>query len=228
VGYSEGPLDRRQALENAFNRVFAESLRNNTGTQLAMTPGFRFDAVTHGMGELLEDNTVSDGRITLEDVYRFFPVVYTLATGEVSGARLKGILEQSLTSVYSQSAFNQGGGWFEGFAGLGMEINVAGKDGARVTRLWLSDSGLPIADTDTFTLAGCQRPGDAADVLCSHGGFANVKPLINPASGMPWTVADLFVNLLAQGALAPVPSRITDTSNTAVWPQAPFVQPLWQ
>ena len=228
VGHSEGPLDRRQALENAFNATFAESLRHAAGTQLAMTPGFRFDAVTHGMGELLEDNTVSDGRITLEDVYRFFPVVYTLATGEVSGAHLKEMLEQSLGSVYSKSAFNQAGGWFEGFAGLGMDINVAGNDGARVSRLWFSDNGKPIADSDVFSITGCQRPGESASVLCSHGGFSNVKALINPHTGAPWTVADMFVDLLGQGSLAKVAPHFTDTSHTPVWPQTPYIQPLWQ
>jgi 2',3'-cyclic-nucleotide 2'-phosphodiesterase (5'-nucleotidase family) len=228
VGHSDGPLDRRQALENAFNATFSESLRQFTGTQLALTPGFRFDAVTRGMGELLEDNTLSDGQITLEDVYRFFPVVYTMASGEVSGAQLKNILEQSLTSVYSKTAFNQAGGWFEGFAGLGMEIDVAGNDGARVSRIWLSDSGQTIADSDVFSITGCQRPDDAADVLCSHSGFSNVRALIDPKTGAPWTVADMFVSLLAQGTLLSTRSHITDTSNTPVWPQAPFVQPLWQ
>lgn len=228
VGHSDGPLDRREALESAFNRIFAESLRKATGTQLAMTPGFRFDAVTHGMGELLEDNTVSDGAITLEDVYRFFPVVYTLATAEISGTQLKGILEQGLASVYSKDAFKQGGGWLEGFAGLGLDVNVAGDDGARVTRLWFTDSGAAITDTDTFTITGCQRPGDAPDVLCSYSGFSNVQPLLNPRTNAPWTVADMFVDMLSAGPLPTVPSQVTDISHTPVWPQTPFVQPLWQ
>jgi 2',3'-cyclic-nucleotide 2'-phosphodiesterase (5'-nucleotidase family) len=228
VGHSDGPLDRRHALENAFNRTFAEPLRRFAGTQLAMTPGFRFDAVTHGMGEILEDNTLTEGAITLEDVYRFFPVVYTMAIGEVSGAHLKTILEQGLTGVYSMSAFNQAGGWFESFAGLGMQVSVAGDDGSRVSRLWFSDTGKVIADADTYTITGCQRPGDATDVLCSYGGFSKVQALINPKTGAPWTVADLFVNLLGQGRLASVPGQITDISDTPVWPQAPFVQPLWQ
>ena len=53
-----------------------------------MTPGFRFDSVI-GANELLEDNTVASGDITLEDVYRFFPVVYTLSTANVTGQRVK-------------------------------------------------------------------------------------------------------------------------------------------
>lgn len=228
VGHSEGPLDRRQALENAFNRTFAESLRRQTGTQLAMTPAFRFDTVTHGAGELLEDNTLTDGAITLEDVYRFFPVVYTLATGEVSGAQLRNVIEQSLTGVYSKDAFAQAGGWFEGFGGLGLEVNVAGNDGTRIGRIWFSDTGKAIADTDVLTITGCQRPGDGSDVLCSHSGFSNVQALVNPITGAPWTVADMFVHRLSQGALVTEPAHMVDTSQTPVWPQAPFVQPMWQ
>jgi sulfur-oxidizing protein SoxB len=227
VGYTDGPLDRRQALESAFNRVFAESLRGYAGTQLAMTPGFRFDAAVAGPDELLEDNTVADGAITIEDVYRFFPVVYTLATGEVTGAQLKSILEQGLTSVYSKEAFNQAGGWFEGFGGLGLDVNVAGDDGARVARAWLTDTGKPIADDDVFTITGCRRPGDAADVLCSYGGFTNIQPLADPATGQPWTVVDMFVHLLEQGRMPQVSPHMTDISATPVWPAATFVQPMW-
>lgn len=227
VGHSNGPLDRRQALDNTFNRVFTDALRTRTGTQLAMTPGFRFDAVI-GAGELFEDNTVTDGTITLEDVYRFFPVVYTIATAEVSGARLKDILEQGLTHVYSKDAFNQGGGWVEGFSGLGLNVNVAGNDGARIQGAWLTDNQVAIDDSATYTITGCQRPDDAADVLCSYSGFSNVAPLINPATQSAWTVNEIFLDMLKHGPLPTAPAaRFTDTSATPVWPQAPYVQPLW-
>ena len=227
VGHSDGPLDRRQALDNAFNREFAESLRRRAGTQLAMTPGFRFDAVTGAPGEPLEDNTVADGAITLEDVYRFFPVVYTMATAEISGARLRQITEQGLTSVFSQNAFAHSGGWFEGYGGLGLEVNVAGTDGGRVTRAWLTDSGAPLDDAGLYTIAGCRRPDDTADMLCGYNGFNNVQPLVNPATGTAWTVADLLVSLLEPEPLPALPAAFTDSSQTPVWPQSPFVQPLW-
>lgn len=228
VGQTQGALDRRAALDNAFNRVFTDGLRLRTGTQLAMTPGFRFDAVIGSPGEALEDNTVANGNITLEDVYRFFPVVYTLSTANVSGQRLKEILELGLTSVYSPLAFNQGGGWLEGFSGLALNVNVAGNDGARLQSALLSDNQQAIDDATLYSITGCTRPDDAADELCSYSGFSQIQAFINPATGNAWTVNEMFVDLLAAGPLASAPpARIIDSSATPVWPSTYFVQPLW-
>lgn len=228
VGHSNGALDRRAALDNTFNRVFTDRLRARTGTLLAMTPGFRYDAVIGAPGEYLEDNTVANGDITLEDVYRFFPVVYTLSTANVTGQRLLEIAETALTSVYSRDPFSQGGGWVEGLSGLGLDVNVAGDDGSRVQSAVLADLQQPVDATATYTITGCTRPDDAADELCSYGGFTNVQALINPATGSAWTVNDMLLDLLATGPLPAAPAaRFTDSSATPVWPAAPFVQPLW-
>ena len=228
VGQSQGALDRRVALDNSFNRVFADSLRTRTGTHLAMTPGFRFDAAIGAPGELLEDNTVANGDITLEDVYRFFPVVYTLSTATVTGQRLLEIVESGLTSVYAHDPFSQGGGWVEGFSGLGLGVNVTGTDGNRVQTAKLTSTQLAIDNAASYSITGCTRPDDAADVLCSYGGFTNVQALVNPATGSAWTVNDMFVDLLAAGPLpVAAAARFTDISATPVWPAAAFVQPLW-
>ncbi len=68
---------------------------------MAITPGFRFDRVVPAADSLLEDYSLADGAITLEDVYRFFPTEFQVATAEVTGATLEEILENTLTSVFS-------------------------------------------------------------------------------------------------------------------------------
>lgn len=235
VGKTSGSLDRRQALENTFNRVFSDALRTRTGTDLAMISGFCFDSVV-GANELLEDNTVASGDITLEDVYRFFPVVYTLSSANVTGQRVKEIVEAGLTSVFSKDAFNQGGGWLEGFSGINLSVDVAGADGARIKTVTLSN-GNPLVDSTTYSITGCTRPDDfltGADVLCSYAGFTNVTGLTNAATGSPYTIQEMFIDLMAPvsggGTIIALPSGTnhhTDTSSTPVWPNTQFVQPLW-
>ena len=232
VGKTSGSLDRRQALENTFNRVFSDALRARTGTDLAMTPGFRFDSVI-GANELLEDNTVASGDITLEDVYRFFPVVYTMSTANVTGQRVKEIIESGLTSVFSRDAFNQGGGWFEGFSGINLVVDVAGADGARIKTASLPN-GNPIVDATTYSITGCTRPDDfltGSDVLCSYSGFTNVTALNNTTTGSPYTVQEIFIDLMnpagVNTALPTGSNHHIDQSNTPVWPYSPFVQPMW-
>jgi len=228
VGQTAGTLTRLDALESSFNNVFADHLRAKTGKQLALTPGFRFDSVAPGTGVPLEDNTVSSGAVTWEDVYRFFPVVYTHATAEVSGQRLHDIVESSLTSVFSPGAWNQGGGWVDGFSGLHATINLRAADGTRVSNLQLGDANGPVIQSNqVLTVAGCQRPTEAADILCSYSGFTNKVSYVNPATSLPWTVVDMFSDLLAQGPIAASTRRdLADTSGLPRWPVMPFVQPL--
>lgn len=227
VGSSAGPLDRRHALESTFNDVFAEGLRNKANTQLALSPGFRFDAVIGRPGGLpIEDNTVVQNKITLEDVYRFFPVSYTLATGKVTGKRIKEIMEETLTHVYSPDVFKQGGGWFDGVGGLTGSIDLSQPDGHRVQKL-ATKNKQPVRDQDEFSIVGCTRPLEGNGILCSYEGFTNVSPLINAATGEAWTVADIFVDMLSRSALPKVKGRnFTEVSGERVWPQGNFVQPL--
>jgi S-sulfosulfanyl-L-cysteine sulfohydrolase len=232
VGKTSGSLDRRHALENTFNTVYSDALRARTGTQLAMTPGFRFDSVI-ASNELLEDNTIANGDITLEDVYRFFPVIYTLSTANITGGNLLQVIEQGLTSVFSKDTFNQGGGWFEGFSGINLAVDVAGADGARIKSATLPDGRAIVAST-SYSITGCSRPDDfltGSDVLCSYAGFSNVAGITHASTGSPYTVQEMFIELMAPlGSITPLPSAVkhhADTSNTPVWPHTPFVQPLW-
>jgi len=227
VGKTAGALDRRNALESSFNNAFTELLRRKSGTQAAMTPGFRFDSVLAGTGVPLEDNTVAVGDITIEDIYRFFPVPYTIATAEVSGGRLQELMEQVLADVYSPDAFRQKGGWFEGFSGLSVTLDLSNPDGKRIRNMRLKDTDKPFTSDSLLTITGCVRPLDGGDVLCSYPGFRNVKPLINSDTGKAWTPVDIFLDALAKGPLPAAARRdLIDLNHTPAWPQTPFVQPL--
>ncbi len=258
VGHTEGTLSRRDALESSFNRAMTDLLRVAGGTAVAMSPGFRFDSVVPGSGVPLEANEVATGAITVEDVYRFFPVPYWIASGQVRGGRLREILEDGLTRVFSfdgrpgcgfrgnprrpprrpcptastagedaPGTFRQRGGWFDGFSGLRLTVDLTRADGERVTDLRLADTGEVIGDDSVVSVTGCSRLLDTPDTLCSYGGFSAVAPLINPSTGQPWTPVDLFVAALAAGPLPAATRRdVEEVDPTSRWPQTPFVQPL--
>lgn len=230
LGHVNAPLDRENALESSFNNAWTDALRQQAGTQIAITPGFRMDAPTPAAGTLYEDNHTATGALTVEDVYRFFPVPYTLGTGAVTGARLKSILENDLTAVYSTNSFAQGGGWANGWSGLGLTVDLSRPDGQRLRSI-AHASGAPISDTETLIAAGCLRPSDTADgtgtVLCSFDGFSNVTSMMNPVTHLPWYPQDLFATAVSQGWLGSGTRRnITDLAATPAWPSQPFVQPL--
>lgn len=245
VGHTDVVLDRRQVLESRFNDLMGAILLRKSGTDVAMTPGFRFDAVIparrsrpfdnheHGMiegqGIVVEDNTVAAGAITLEDVYRFFPVPYTLSTGEIDGEGFKTVMETALTNVFSPDVFRQSGGWLEGFAGLDTVLDLDRPDGSRIVRMRFSGSGKPVNASTRLTVTGCSRPLDESGSLCSYPGFSNVKPLINTATGKPWTPVDIFIDGIAQEGGVPAhkpQSFLRETGPAPAWPRASFIQPL--
>lgn len=243
IGHTDVVLDRRQVLESRFNDLMGAILLRKSGTDVAITPGFRFDSVvpasgkrafsahTHGMSEgrdlPVEDNTVAAGVITLEDAYRYFPVPYTLSTAEISGDGMRGVIEQALTNVFSPDVFKQSGGWLEGFSGLDAVFKLDNSDGKRITSLALSKSGKPVTSSLALTVTGCSRPFDSKDTLCSYPGFKNVKPLENEATGKAWTPVDIFVDAMARGIRPDdLKNHIKDLNAAPIWPRAPFIQPL--
>jgi 2',3'-cyclic-nucleotide 2'-phosphodiesterase (5'-nucleotidase family) len=74
VGRVDVLLHRRNVLENPFNAMLAEVIRRAAGTQVAMTPGFRFDAVVLPAGSREDWVPEASGEITLEQLYRFLPI----------------------------------------------------------------------------------------------------------------------------------------------------------
>lgn len=227
IGHTDHLLDRRHALESSFNNAATDLLRSFAGTTAAITPGFRFDSVVAPSGWLLEDNTVTTGAITIEDIYRFFPVGFTMASGQITTLQLKQTMEDILTSVYSADAFAQQGGWFNGFAGLQIKLNLANPDGSRILEIRAKASGKVLADTDVISMAGCVRPFESSDKLCSLPGFSNVAAIVNPLTNAAFTVNDLYIKALQDKHLFD-PSRrdITDLNATPSWPTTDFIQPL--
>lgn len=231
-------LDRRQALENNFNKTFSSLLKNYTHTDVAITPGFRFDSVIPGTNIPVEDQPVSSGNITVEDMYRYFPMPFTLAQGQIAakaatGSSLQSAIENNLTAVFSTDVFKQAGGWTDAFTGLTLQVNLKNADGSRVTSMKRQGSNLgssvELTSYDTLTVAGCMRPIETDNsTLCSHPGFSNITALINPATGSAWSGVDFAIAELKAGHLPTVTTLdITDTSNTAMWPTSMYLQPLY-
>ena len=226
IGTVPHPLDRKNALDCSFNDFFAEALRARAGTQLGMAPGFRFDSPIATAESLIEGDIVADGSVTLEDAYRFFPVVYGMGEAQATGGQMKQVVEHGLASVFSTTIPLQGGGWVEAFAGMRAKVDLAASDGARVLELTLPD-GTPMSAAATFSIAGCRRPFDAADVLCSYSGFSGVQDLLKTdGSGQAWTNVEILRDGLAHAAELQPARVFTDTSGTKLWPASPYVQPL--
>jgi len=237
------PLSRRHALENEFNNVYTDLIRHYAGTDVALSPGFRFDSAViphehdHSGDETLyywetENNVVLDGKVTVADAYRFFPAPYHVAQGNVTGERLKEIIEQNLNAVFSPDTFEQAGGWVDGFSGLKMKLDLSQTEGNRIITITKED-GSAITDEEILTVAGCARPMDveAETTLCSYGGFTQVQNLANPNdSEQNYAAADLFIDAMVDDWISAYQittrKNITQENAVQLWPDIEFYQPL--
>ena len=222
-------LDRRQALSNSFNRYATTSLKQFAGTDIAFTPGFRYDSVIPAANYLLEDQHIASGAITLEDVYRFFPVSFQLATGKITGAQLKSNMENNLTAVFSTDTFEQAGGWFDGYSGVNIELDLSAANQQRVQQLTLTDSDQVINNESVISVATCARPSDVdTGNLCGFSGFMEAAYLMNDQTQQPWSIIDFLTQQLTQSVTVSAPaSNVSDISNTPMWPTSNYVQPLY-
>jgi 2',3'-cyclic-nucleotide 2'-phosphodiesterase (5'-nucleotidase family) len=224
-------IARHHVLENSFNNLMTDLIKAEAGTDIALTRGFRFGAHVPASGMAYEDSVVlASGEITIEDVYRFIPVPYTLSTGGVTGLRLKEIIEQNLSEVFSPDAFSHMGGWFDGYSGLSMTLDVSQPNGNRLQSLSLNQNGtlIPIQNNDKLTITGCVRPFDNdPSALCAYTGFTNVTPFMNSITGLDFLI-DALKNKLQNANFKNTLDRvdISDKSTKKFWPESEFVQPI--
>ncbi len=264
VGNTPVPLDRRNALESNFNNAITDMLRTTQKTDLAVTPGFRFDSAVMPAplatdNWVTENNVILTGDISIADVYRFLPAPYFLATADTTILNIKRVLEGGLDKTFAPSPaiFNQEGGWMFGYSGLKINVDLTKPLGQRVqkiianyvnanTNIAVDDvlfdatlvlknaSPFPLGDTLAITIAGCGRPFDLPNLLCSMPGFTTVTAVTTGATGLgpnanKYAVSDFFIDnigLILDATVVSTRKDITDVSATPMWPGSEFVQPL--
>jgi 2',3'-cyclic-nucleotide 2'-phosphodiesterase (5'-nucleotidase family) len=216
IGPSPLFLHRRHALENPFNSYLADRMRKHYASDVAITPGFRFDAVVP-----------AGFPMTLEESYRYLPVPPTLARGTMTAARLRALLEQELTRVFSHDAFSHNGGWMMGVSGIDLSLDLDGEDGHKILEMRRAADGSVLSGEESLSVISCLRPFDADDALCGNSGFTDIQGLQSPDGKEHWTPVEFLRWSLnnEQQAIAPAAS-ISDTSETRFWPETHFVQPL--
>lgn len=241
LGQTSVAWTRKNSLESRFNNVFTDILKNWNQTDFAMTPGFRFDSpvvpdIDDFSGDPEEYNWRYEAGVTIKgdilvaDAYRFIPAPFTVVQGEVSVARIKQVIESNLEAVFSQQEFQQAGGWFDGYSGFNMTVDLCQPAGQRLVHLEKAD-GTQLNDSDILSVTGCGRPfdQDATTTVCSYDGFENVTPLQNPdGTSGDLTAADFLIYALENNFHNSVSRRnsILDLNQTNQWPASSFVQPL--
>ncbi|MEO0797590.1 MAG: thiosulfohydrolase SoxB [Pseudomonadota bacterium] len=144
LGKTDSLLYRRGNFNGTFDDLICDALLEERDADIALSPGFRWGT------------TVLPGQdITVEDVYSAtgmtYPNAYRL---EMTGARLKEILEDVADNLFNPDPYYQQGGDMVRVGGMGYRIDVGAKMGSRISDMTLLKTGQPLDAARSYTVAG--------------------------------------------------------------------------
>ncbi|RDV38362.1 bifunctional metallophosphatase/5'-nucleotidase [Bradymonadaceae bacterium TMQ3] len=161
VGHTSGVLARHNVIETTLDNLLSDALREATGTEIALSNGFRFG------------NPVLPGPIVEGDLWKFYPVVTELKTGEVTGAQIRAFWERELENVFAQNPADRFGGWIPRPSNMHVRFKADAPRGQRVQEIRVG--GELLDDERVYTLTACEREGDHPDTLCRIPNARNTR-----------------------------------------------------
>lgn len=152
IGETTIPLMRYDVLETSVDDVLTDAIREAAGTEIGLSNGFRFSPPTPA------------GPIAERDLWNWLPIGTPLKIGRVSGAQLKAFWERELEHVFAKDPMKLFGGWLPRASGMSVRFVAHAPQGERVREIRVG--GEPLKADRIYTIAACEREGDAIDTLC--------------------------------------------------------------
>lgn len=152
IAHVDHTLMRYDVVETQLDRVIADAIRAEADTQIVLSNGFRFAP------------PLVPGPITVADLWTILPINTRLKTGKVTGKQLREFFEKEIENVFSPDPERRFGGWLPRPSGMTVRFDPEAPRGQRIVELKVD--GVDVQDDATYSLAACEREGDAADTVC--------------------------------------------------------------
>jgi S-sulfosulfanyl-L-cysteine sulfohydrolase len=144
VGRTESLLYRRGNFAGTFDDLICAALSEERDAEIALSPGFRWGT-----------SVLPGSAITVEDIHNATAITYPqVYRQQMTGARLKEILEDVADNLFNPDPYYQQGGDMVRCGGLGYTIDVGAPMGSRISGLTHLKSGQPIEAAREYTVAG--------------------------------------------------------------------------
>jgi S-sulfosulfanyl-L-cysteine sulfohydrolase len=141
LAVTEELLYRRGNFAGTFDQLILDALMSDKGAEIAFSPGFRFGA------SLLPGTTV-----TLEHVMDQTAITYPHVTvNALSGAAIKGILEDVCDNLFNPDPYQQQGGDMVRVGGMRYRCEPGQRIGSRISGMTLN--GKPLEPDKTYKVA---------------------------------------------------------------------------
>ena len=150
LAVTEQLLYRRGNFAGTFDQLILDALMEDKGAEIAFSPGFRFGA------SLLPATTV-----TFEHVMDQTAITYPHVTvSALSGAAIKGILEDVCDNLFNPDPYRQQGGDMVRVGGMRYRCEPGQKIGSRISGMTLA--GKPLGADKTYKVASWAPVADGA------------------------------------------------------------------
>jgi len=156
-------LERYDVVETSLDSMLADALREATGTEIALSNGFRFGS------------PLLPGVVRERNLWDFYPVTTPIKTGKVTGRQLREFWEREFENVFAKDPARRFGGWVPRPSGMTVRFRANAPRGERVQSIHVA--GEPLDETRMYTLTACEREGDSPDMLCRIPGAVETEVL---------------------------------------------------
>lgn len=172
---------------------------------------------------------IPPGPIRLEDIYHFIPVGPFIARGEVTGERIKMVIENSANGSLSPDLHQWTGGWLYAWSGLRYDLDPYAPYGQRAQNImiqrWATGMWEPLNPAVVYTISSynfAQEP-----LLINKVPAANIQVITAP-DGTPFDATEVVAEYLKTHVANPELNRIRLLQPLPL-PRYinPEVQPLW-
>ncbi|MDD2814687.1 MAG: thiosulfohydrolase SoxB [Thiotrichaceae bacterium] len=143
LAVTDSVLYRRGNFNGTFDQVICDALRTQLNAQIALSPGFRWGTSLLPNQEITYEHVLEQTCITYPETY----------VRELSGAAIKGILEDVCDNLFNPDPYLQQGGDMVRVGGMNYSCDPRKPMNQRISNLTLED-GSPIEANKNYKVAG--------------------------------------------------------------------------
>ena len=188
MGYTSTPIYRYLTVETPMDHMITDAFRWKTGTQIALSNGFRY-------GNPVVPQNDRPAPITMANLWNWMPLNTKLKTGKIKGEVLHQWLENEVNNAFSPKPAERFGGYLVRFSGIRMRFEPSLPKGQRITELLVD--GQPYRADATYTVTSVIRTG------APESNF-NRLPNVTDVEEQPFTVHEAIAGYLdEQGTISP-------------------------
>jgi S-sulfosulfanyl-L-cysteine sulfohydrolase len=136
-------LYRRGNFTGPMDQLICDAMRETTGAQIALSPGFRFGATVLAGEPIVMEDLLTETAIT-------YPQTYVT---DMSGSQIKDVLEDIADNLFNPDPYYQQGGDMVRIGGMDYTCTPAERIGKRISDMTLND-GTPVEAGKNYKVAG--------------------------------------------------------------------------